>query len=113
MNKQNVSSFQEYSDERFTKRIIYKNGESTVFILNFLPGQELPAHTHPGTDVYLLVMDGEGAFTIDGENVAVTNKDAVHVTGTESLAFKNTGTEPVSLYVMLTKIPDERYAQNI
>lgn len=113
MEKKSLQSFQEFSDERFTKRIIFKQGESTVFLLNFLPGQQLPAHTHPGTEVYLLILEGEGTFTIDGESTAVAKNDTVHCSGSEELAFENTGTEPVTLYVMLNKIPDERYAQNI
>ncbi|WP_308314867.1 cupin domain-containing protein [Bacillus sp. T33-2] len=61
-------------------------------MLNFLPGQELPAHNHPGTDVYLLVLSGEGTFTVDGAETKVSSNEAVHCNGEEQLAFKNTGT---------------------
>lgn len=113
MEKQSLTQYQEFSEERFTKRIVFKKGESTVFLLNFMPGQELPKHTHPGTEVFILTMQGEGTFTIDGEEVMAAANETVHVSGTEELAYKNTGSEPVTLYVMLNKIPDERFAQNI
>lgn len=113
MEKQSLKDYQEFNGERFTKRIVFKKGESTVFLLNFMPGQELPKHTHPGTEVFILTMQGEGTFTIDGAEVTATASDTVHITGTEELAYKNTGSEPVTLYVMLNKIPDERFAQNI
>lgn len=113
MEKKSVETFKEYSEERFTKRVIFNDGGSTVFILNFLPGQKLPPHKHPGTEVYLLVLDGSGAFTIDETQTEVTKNDAIHCSGEENLAFENTGNEPVSLYVMLNKVPDERYVQNI
>jgi quercetin dioxygenase-like cupin family protein len=113
MEKLSLKDYQEFSEERFTKRIVFKKGESTVFLLNFMPGQELPKHTHPGTEVYILTMQGEGTFTIDGAEVISAASDTVHITGTEELAYKNTGSEPVTLYVMLNKIPDERFAQNI
>jgi quercetin dioxygenase-like cupin family protein len=113
MEKLSLKDYQEFSEERFTKRIVFKKGESTVFLLNFMPGQELPKHTHPGTEVYILTMQGEGTFTIDGAEVIAAANDTVHITGTEELAYKNTGSEPVTLYVMLNKIPDERFAQNI
>nr|WP_251025875.1 cupin domain-containing protein [Bacillus sp. ISL-47] len=103
----------EYSDKQFTKRILFKKGESTVFVLNFMPGQELPVHKHPGTEVYLMVLQGEGTLTIDGNPTEVAERDVIHASGEEEFSFKNTGDEPVSLYVMLNKIPDERYAQNI
>jgi quercetin dioxygenase-like cupin family protein len=113
MEKLSLKDYQEFSEERFTKRIVFKKGESTVFLLNFMPGQELPKHTHPGTEVYILTMQGEGTFTIDGAEVISAASDTVHITGIEELAYKNTGSEPVTLYVMLNKIPDERFAQNI
>jgi quercetin dioxygenase-like cupin family protein len=113
MEKKSLQEYMEYSEEKFTKRVIFKEGGSTVFILNFMPGQSLPAHKHPGTEVYLLVLTGSGTFTIDGVDTEVQERDIIHTSAEEDLAFKNTGNEPVSLYVMLNKIPDERFAQNI
>ncbi|WP_147535077.1 cupin domain-containing protein [Bacillus marasmi] len=113
MDKKSINEAITYNEERFTKRVIFQKGDSTVFILNFMPGQELPAHNHPGTEVYLLVLNGSGTFTINGIDTEVSANDIVHCAGDESLAFKSTGSEPTSLYVMLNKVPDERYVQNI
>ncbi|KIY22482.1 MULTISPECIES: cupin domain-containing protein [Mesobacillus] len=113
MEKQALQAYQEFSEERFTKRIVFKKGDSTVFLLNFMPGQELPKHTHPGTEVFILTIQGEGSFTIDGEEVTAAANETVHLNGSEELAYKNTGSVPVTLYVMLNKIPDDRFAQNI
>ncbi|HHY74366.1 MAG TPA: cupin domain-containing protein [Bacillus bacterium] len=113
MEKQTLQTFKEYSEDKFTKRIIFNKGDSTVFVLNFMLGQELPEHTHPSTEVYLLVLEGEGTFIIDGKETAVTANDVVHCGSEERLAFKNSGENPVSLYVMLNKIPNENYAKNI
>ncbi|MGX6442427.1 cupin domain-containing protein [Neobacillus sp. K501] len=113
MEKQSLLAYQEYSEERFTKRVIYKKGETTAFVLNFLPGQQLPTHKHPGTEVYLFVVTGSGAFTVDGKEIVVSEGDLIHVGGEEEMAFNNNGTEPVSLYVVLSKVPSEKYAQNI
>jgi hypothetical protein len=35
MDKNSVKAYMEYSEERFTKRVIYKKGETTAFVLNF------------------------------------------------------------------------------
>ncbi|GGM40391.1 hypothetical protein GCM10011351_28150 [Paraliobacillus quinghaiensis] len=113
MIKHNITDFIEFNSERFTKRVIFKEDKTTVFILNFKPGQSLPAHKHPGSNVQLIVLEGEGKFAIDGEEVLIKQNDTLFVTGDEELAFSNCGTENVSLYVMLNKIPDERYAENI
>jgi quercetin dioxygenase-like cupin family protein len=106
MKKQNLNEFVEYSKERFTKRVIFKEEDSMVFVLNFEPGQSLPAHKHPGSNVYLLVLQGKGVFSFNGEQIDVVKDDVVLCTGDEEIAFTNTGTTNVSLYVMLNKIPD-------
>ncbi|MGG3467934.1 cupin domain-containing protein [Neobacillus pocheonensis] len=113
MKKQKISEFVEYNNEKFTKRIMFKEGDSTVFVLNFEPGQSLPTHKHPGSHVYLLVLQGQGVFTINNEKVEVEKDDVVLCTGEEEMAFTNTGTTNCSLYVNLNKIPNERYAENI
>lgn len=113
MEKQLLSQFQEFSEERFTKRIVFKKGDSTVFLLNFLPDQELPPHAHPGSEVFIQLLQGEGTFTVDGKDTVVKQNEVIHCHDQEKMAFKNTGAEPVSLYVMLSKIPEERFAQDI
>lgn len=113
MKKNNINEFVEFAEEKLTKRVILKEGKMTVFILNFKPGQSLPAHKHPGSNVQLLVLNGNGTFNIDGKDVEVVKEDTIFITGDEELAFSNTGSENVSLYVMLNNIPDERYAKNV
>lgn len=113
MKKNNINDFIEFTGEKLTKRVIIKEGKMTVFILNFKPGQSLPAHKHPGSNVQLLVLEGNGEFNIDGETLVVEKNDTVFVGGEAELAFRNTGTNNVSLYVVLNNIPDDRYAKNI
>ena len=112
MEKFSLSAFQEYSEEKFTKRVIRK-GENTAFVLNFMPGQQLPDHKNPGTEVYLYALTGTGTIVIDGNETEMAAGDLVHTSGEESLAFRNTGSDPVGLYVVLTKLPGEEYAKNI
>lgn len=113
MEKKELSVMLEYNETQFTKRIVHKKGESVVFALNFMPGQELPKHQHPNTDVYILVLEGNGTMTVDGEQTAVAKGDVVHCDGSEQFSYKNSGDVPSSLYVVLSKVPDERYAQNV
>ena len=103
MDKQSIKTYQEFSEEKFTKRVIFNNGSSTAFVLNFLPGQKLPVHKHPGADVYLLVVSGNGTIIIDGKENEVTEQDVIHTSDDEELSVINTSSEPVSMYVVLTK----------
>ncbi|WP_462408858.1 cupin domain-containing protein [Neobacillus sp. Marseille-QA0830] len=113
MEQNSVRTYMEYSEEKFTKRIIYKKGETTAFVLNFLPGQALPAHKHPNSEVYLYVITGNGTIITDGQETEVSALDLLHVNSEEAMALKNTGNEPFSIYVVLSKITNDQYAKNI
>jgi len=113
MEKKELSLAKEYNDTQFTKRIIHKKGESVVFALNFMPGQELPKHQHPNTDVYILVLEGNGTMTVDEQSTAVSTGDVIHCEGSEQFSYKNSGDEPSSLYVVLSKVPNDKYAENV
>ncbi|NRD78253.1 cupin domain-containing protein [Bacillus sp. BRMEA1] len=112
MEKTSVKDYLEYNEEKFTKRIIYKKGDTTAFVLNFLPGQTLPAHRHPNSEVYLYVLTGSGTIITDGAETAVAESDLIHVSSEEEMSFKNSGGEPVSLYVVLSKISNETNTKN-
>ncbi|WP_458120872.1 cupin domain-containing protein [Paenibacillus sp. Z6-24] len=113
MEHTSLSQFQPYESERFTKRIIFKQPESTVFTLNFAPGQQLPAHRHPGADVYILVSEGTGVIDCDGTETPVAAGDVVHVQGDELMLYRSGDHDRSSLYVMLVNIPDPGYAQDL
>jgi quercetin dioxygenase-like cupin family protein len=112
MQRQSLSNFIVYNEEKFTKKVIFKEGESTVFVLNFSANQSLPAHKHPGTNVFIQVIEGEGTFYVNGEALPANKLDVLHFTGEEEMSFVNNGRN-TSLYVMLNKVPDERYVQEI
>src|SRR5699024_7106809 len=99
----NISEAQEYSHERFKKGSLFKEKGSSAFVLNFMPGQELPAHRHPGHDVYLFVFEGEGECTIDGETHSLAWRDVIHCNEEEELSLKNSGQKLMSVYVVLAK----------
>ncbi|SMQ66111.1 hypothetical protein SAMN05444673_1456 [Bacillus sp. OV166] len=49
-------------------------------------------------------------------NLALTERqkaDLIHVNSEEEMSFNNNGKEPVSLYVVLSKIPNELFSKNI
>lgn len=113
MEIKSVQASQQFSDERFTKKILYQKGESLVFVLNFLEGQALPKHKHPDTHVYILVLQGGGTMTVDRVETTVSELDVVYCEGHEEFSFISTGSPATSLYVQLTKIPDARYAKEV
>ncbi|WP_328047363.1 cupin domain-containing protein [Neobacillus cucumis] len=80
----------------------------TAVPLLFLPGQKLPAHKHPGAEVYLFVVSGNGTMIIDGKETEVTETDVIHTSDEEELSFANTSSDRVSLYVVLNKLSNKK-----
>ncbi|WP_166240099.1 cupin domain-containing protein [Paenibacillus turpanensis] len=113
MEMKSVITEMEYNQERFTKRILFKKGESVMFVLNFMPGQALPTHTHPGSDVYVFVLEGTGTLMVDDRHQIITKGTAVHCSGEERFSFVNDGIENASLLVHLSKLPSEVYAKEV
>ncbi|MCR2821483.1 cupin domain-containing protein [Lederbergia panacisoli] len=94
---------QTYNEVRFTKNVLFNEGKSTAFTLNFLPGQTLPPHPHPNAHVYLFVMEGSGICTIDDEKHDITAKDVIHCEDKQVLSIENNGNEQMSIYVVLAR----------
>lgn len=106
MEKQTISQAQQFSEERFTKVNIIKNRRSTVFLLNFLPGQQMKPHNHPERELYLYVIEGKGTFTIDGKELEVSKGDVIFCDQKEQIGFTNNGESNVSIYATMTKMND-------
>jgi len=112
MEKQTLSDFQEYREEKFTKKIVFKKEGHVAFLLNFGPGHQLPTHNHPGATVYLTVLEGSGFMIADGSETAVTTGDLVQVEGHEAFAYRSADDTRSSLSVVLINTPSEEYAKN-
>jgi quercetin dioxygenase-like cupin family protein len=104
MDHRAIKAFQQFDEDRFTKVDFMKNEHSTAFTLNFLPGQTLKAHKHPGKELYLVVIEGSGTFTVEGKDVMATEGDVLFCNEKEMLGFKNNGDNRTTLFGTLTKI---------
>ena len=105
MQKEQLTAYMEYSEKRFTKKNVFKEDGMNAFVLNFLPGQELPSHIHPKARVCLLVLKGQGTFTINQEKVPVAENDVLFAREDEELGFINDSPENTSIYVVLNRMP--------
>jgi len=99
-----IEQAKQFNEERFTKIDMIKNRRSVAFLLNFLPGQHMKSHSHPGRELYLHVIDGIGTIIIDGEEKIVAKGDVIFCESDEMIGFTNTSDEKVSIYAMMTKI---------
>lgn len=93
------------SAERFTKHVCFNHPQAQVFVLTFSPGQALPPHRHPGSVLVLQVWSGTGLVVTDGQESAIAPGNVLFVTSEEELSLRNTGEEPLTVLVTLSRNP--------
>src|SRR5699024_5827392 len=104
MEKEHLSSAQQFSEDRFTKIDIMKRRTSSAFLLNFLPEQHMRPHAHPNRELYLHVLEGSGTLFVDDEEVYVNQGDDIFCNPEEEIGFTNTSDENVTMYGVMTKM---------
>ncbi|MFD1851354.1 cupin domain-containing protein [Oceanobacillus bengalensis] len=104
MENKSIQAAQQFSEERFTKIEIIKTKRSSVFLLNFLPGQQMKPHNHPNRELYLHVLEGNGVLSIDGKDLEINQGDVVYCDPEEQIGFTNNWENNVSIYGTMTKI---------
>jgi quercetin dioxygenase-like cupin family protein len=112
MEPKSLAAFQDFNMKHFTQKFVYKNDGNSVFILNFLPGQIMNEHKHLGKEVYFHVLQGEGTLLNNGNEIKVSKNDILHISGSDYLGFVNTGSERVSIYVVLSNT-NQQYSLRI
>lgn len=113
MEKKNLVESMVYQEERFTKKILFQKGDTVAFNLNFMPGQQLPSHTHPGAEVYIQALKGTGSIQVDDAEYELIEGELIHLSGEETFSYRNSSDQPSSLHVVLCKIPSPAYAKEI
>lgn len=106
MDKYLIKDAMQFNEERFTKVNIIRNSRSMAFLLNFLPGQVMKSHNHPDRELYLHVIEGNGMFLIDDEELTVEKGDVIYCGADEQIGFTNTSEDKVSIFATMTKMTD-------
>lgn len=102
-----------YSEEKFTKRVLFNENRVLNFVLNFKPGQGVPPHNHEQSDLIVHVLVGNGELGVDGTMHNITEGDVIHCKGTEVFSLKNTGDKDMSLFVILAPNPSPIYSKEV
>lgn len=97
---------------KIAKRMIFKSDNVIAFVLNIAKGEMLPGHTHLETTLFLQVMDGEAIVVTNGEETPLHVGELMQVDGQESMQVKNVGENILRLFVTISPIGTEAFANN-
>jgi len=98
-----IETYRRAALSKFSREVIVQSGGNMAFVLHFLPGQELPAHRHPGARVVLAVLEGSGTACADGASGQIKAGDIIQTGGDELFSVKNTGDGPLTIHVTVIR----------
>jgi quercetin dioxygenase-like cupin family protein len=102
-----------YSEDNFTKKVLFNEEKVLSFVLNFKPGQGVPTHNHEQSDLIIHVLVGQGEIGVDGKMHKILQGDVIHCKGTEEFSLSNTGYVDMSCFVILAPNPSEVYSKEV
>ncbi|MFU0824203.1 cupin domain-containing protein [Clostridium sp.] len=105
MKLDNVKDKMVYLPNSITKRLIFSGEKVLNFILNLMPGQEIPPHQHESSDLILYVIAGGGELTIDDKKQDIAEGDVVYCTGEEMFSLINNTDKNLSCFVVIAPRP--------
>ena len=94
-----------YSPDKMGKSTIFRSERVMVGLNAFEPGQEHALHAHEGMDKVYQVIEGQGVFLLEGDEVPM--KAGVLLVAPEGAphGIRNTGTERLLVLAILAPAP--------
>lgn len=86
----NALELQEYSLEKRVRKTLSREGNLSVDVVFYEPGQGTPEHQHKRQDEVFHVLSGEGTMIVDGKEITIREKDIILVPSATSHGINNT-----------------------
>ena len=94
-----------YNAEKMGKSTIFRSERCLVGLNAFEPGQEHSLHAHAGQDNLYSVIEGEGLFLLEGEDVPMTRGDLLVAPDGVPHGIRNPGPARLLVLAVLTPAP--------
>jgi len=94
-----------YAPDKMGKSTLFRSEHVMVGLNAFEPGQEHAVHTHEGMDKVYQVIEGQGLFLLEGDEVPM--QAGVLLVAPEGVphGIRNTGTERLLVLAILAPAP--------
>lgn len=101
----NLRDMEQYNDEKFVIKGVYKGAQSEAVLLFLMPGQEMPSHPHEIFEVTLLPQKGRGLLTVDDEKeVDLVPEILYYEPAGHTFRIQNTGDGPLQVLITLIRV---------
>ena len=94
-----------YAADKMGKTTIFESSRLLVGLNAFEPGQEHKLHAHAGQDKVYHVLEGEGLFLLEGQELPMTTGDLMVAPEGIPHGVRNTGTRRLLVLAVLAPAP--------
>lgn len=90
-------------ENEYFREVLYTGPHSQLVVMALKPGEDIGRETHPDTDQFIRVEEGDGKAIIDGEEFALADGSAIVIpAGAEHNVINTSSTEVFKLYTVYT-----------
>ncbi len=101
----NMRAMEQYSDDQFVIKGVYKGAQSEAVLLFLKPGQEMPTHPHERFEVVLVPQEGQGVMIVDGiKEVDLMPETLYYEPAGRTFRIRNTGDCPLRVLITLIRV---------
>jgi quercetin dioxygenase-like cupin family protein len=76
---ENLRAHMKFESERFGRSVVLSSDTAVLFLYSFQAGQAMTDHTHPFSNEFLQVIQGEATITVDVETVLAKPGEVIFV----------------------------------
>ena len=101
----NLREMEQYSDDHFVIKSVYKGKQSEAVLLFLKPGQEMPLHSHERFEVVLMPQKGRGVMRVNEIKVVELVPETLYYEPSGcTFQIENTGDSPLQILITLIRV---------
>ncbi|MBN1595458.1 cupin domain-containing protein [candidate division FCPU426 bacterium] len=105
MRIEDIKKHANFQPDRFGRSVIITSENSVLFLYSFKPGQAMTEHSHPFSQEYLTIIEGEAVISVGVESVIAKPYQVIFVPREEIHAIYNYSRQPLLITSFMSPKP--------
>ncbi len=105
MRSEDIKQHANFQAKGFGRSMVVTSDNSVLFLYSFKAGQAMTEHTHPFSNEYLTVIEGEAVISVGVESVLAFPSQVIFVPREARHAIYNRGKKPLLVTGFMTPKP--------
>lgn len=95
MRIEEIKKHANFQAKGFGRSVVITSDTSVLFLYSFKPGQAMTEHTHPFSNEYLTIIEGDAMISVGVESVLASPQQVIFVPREARHAIYNLGKTPL------------------